>query len=325
MPVPGDGRYEWSGFQPLDKLPSQLNPASGFVATANEMNMPADYPSTQRKLGFEFADGSRAHRIQSVLATKAKLTLQDSMTLQMDDHNYLAERLTALLAGLSPVDSNLKAAVTLLREWDKKDSRESAGAALYQVWTSRHLGRTVVEAVAPKASAIIGSGNLGGIVDYLETSKDKAQRERLLLSSLGDAVKDVERLLGPDMSQWAWGKIHRAAFQHPFAAMGHPASREQFSIGSLALGGSGQSPHAASYDSSTFNVTSGASWRMVLDVGEWDNSRAINTPGQSGDPHSPHYRDLFPLWAEGQYIPLLFSRAAVEAATNLRIILSPES
>ena len=325
MPVPGDGRYEWSGFQPLDKLPSQLNPATGFVATANEMNMPSDYPSAQRKLGFEWADGSRAKRIKSVLASKAKLTLQDSMALQMDDHNALAERLVALLAGVSPTDSSLKAAVTLLQDWDKKDSRDSAAAALYQVWTSRHLGRTVVEAAAPKAGAIIGSGNLGGVVNHLETARDRAQRERLLLTSLDAAVKDVERLLGPDMSQWAWGKIHRANFQHPFAAMGSPMSREQFSIGSLALGGSGQSPHAASYDSRTFNVTAGASWRMVLDVGEWDNSRAINTPGQSGDPHSPHYRDLFPLWAEGQYIPLLFSRPAVESATDLRMSLSPES
>jgi penicillin amidase len=325
MPVPGDGRYEWGGFQPLDKLPSQLNPATGFVATANEMNMPSDYPSAERKLGFEWADGSRANRIKSVLASKAKLTLQDSMALQMDDHNEMAERLAALLAGVSPTDSSLKAAVTLLQEWDKNDSRDSAAAALYQVWTSRHLGRTVVEAAAPKASTIIGSANLGGIVHYLETARDSAQRERLLLTSLGDAVKDVERLLGSDMSQWAWGRIHRADFQHPFAAMGNPASRAQFSIGSLALGGSGQSPHAASYDSRTFNVTSGASWRMVLDVGEWDNSRAINTPGQSGDPHSPHYRDLFPLWAEGQYIPLLFSRPAVESATDLRMSLSPES
>ena len=101
------------------------------------------------------------------MASKAELTLQDSMALQMDDHNQMAERLTALLAGISPTDTKTKAAVTLLKEWNKKDSRDSAGAALYQVWTSRHLGRAVVEAAAPKASAIIGSGNLGGIVIYL--------------------------------------------------------------------------------------------------------------------------------------------------------------
>jgi len=66
-----------------------------------------------------------------------------------------------------------------------------------------------------------------------------------------------------------------------------------------------------------------ASFRMVLDVGNWDASRAVNTPGQSGDPFSGHYRDLAPLWATGQYVPLLYSRAAVEAATAEAITLTP--
>ena len=69
--------------------------------------------------------------------------------------------------------------------------------------------------------------------------------------------------------------------------------------------------------------TAGASVRMVLDVGRWDNSVAINTPGQSGDPFSPHYRDLFPLWAAGNYVPLLFSRAAVEREAETVLTLMP--
>ncbi len=82
--------------------------------------------------------------------------------------------------------------------------------------------------------------------------------------------------------------------------------------------------HATSYRASDFSVTSGASFRMVLDVGQWDNSRTINTPGQSGDPDSPHYRDLAALWANGEYVPLLYSRQAVEAAANEVIALSPK-
>ena len=69
------------------------------------------------------------------------------------------------------------------------------------------------------------------------------------------------------------------------------------------MGGGNNVPHAAGYSTSTFKVTSGASFRMVLDVGNWDASRAINTPGQSGNPYSPHYRDLAPLWATGDYVP----------------------
>jgi penicillin amidase len=60
---------------------------------------------------------------------------------------------------------------------------------------------------------------------------------------------------------------------------------------------------------------------MVIDVGNWDNSRAVNYPGQSGNPESPHYRDLAPLWQRGEYVPLLYSRKAVEDATEKRIKL----
>ena len=62
-----------------------------------------------------------------------------------------------------------------------------------------------------------------------------------------------------------------------------------------------------------FAATNGASFRMVLDVGDWDNSLVINSPGQSGDPASPHYGDLFPLWAEGRIRPpALFARGGRE-------------
>ena len=63
-------------------------------------------------------------------------------------------------------------------------------------------------------------------------------------------------------------------------------------------------------------MTSGASFRMVLDVTNWDASRVINAPGQSGDPFNGHFRDLAPLWADGQDVPLLFSRPAVQAAAG---------
>jgi penicillin amidase len=61
---------------------------------------------------------------------------------------------------------------------------------------------------------------------------------------------------------------------------------------------------------------------MVLDVGRWDAGRVINTPGQSGDPFSAHYRDLAPLWATAQHVPLLYTRPAVEAATAEAIMLT---
>ena len=72
-----------------------------------------------------------------------------------------------------------------------------------------------------------------------------------------------------------------------------------------------------------FQVASGASFRQVIDVGAWDRSRVINNPGQSGDPSSPHYRNLIERWAKGRTVPLLYSRARVEAAAEQRIVCTP--
>ena len=83
-------------------------------------------------------------------------------------------------------------------------------------------------------------------------------------------------------------------------------------------------PLSSRTDPRDFRQTGGPSFRVVVDVGNWDNSRAINTPGQSGDPDSPHYRDLASLWLKGDYFPLLYSRKRIDAETLHRIVLQPK-
>ena len=90
-----------------------------------------------------------------------------------------------------------------------------------------------------------------------------------------------------------------AQFDHALMPLADKATASQLSVGPLALGGAANVPHAATYRRTDYQLISGASFRMVLDVGTWDASRTINTPGQSGDPFSGHYRDLAPLWATG--------------------------
>jgi penicillin amidase len=97
----------------------------------------------------------------------------------------------------------------------------------------------------------------------------------------------------------------------------------QLDVAPLQVGGSASTPMATGMRADSFDVTSGASVRMVLDVGEWDNSMFINTPGQSGDPFSAHYRDLYPLWAAGEYVPLVFSPAAVEREAESIVAFTP--
>lgn len=323
LPVPGDGRYEWAGMMPGSQLPALHNPPKGFVATANQMNLPADYPAG-RTISYEWADRSRITRLEEVLGALPKATLADSMALQTDSHDALSRRTIALLKGLSSPDPAVARALELLRAWDNDETTGSAAAAIYQAWVSNHLGKAVVAAaVPPAARTLVGSGSVDGVVTWLETPEAAATRDGLLLASLGEAVADLKTRMGPDMATWSWGRLHHADFTPSVAVLADPQLARQMSTGPLEIPGSAQSPRAATYRPSDFNQTAGASVRLVMDVGAWDNSVAINTPGQSGDPFSVHYRDLFPLWASGAYAPLDFSRAAVDRDAELVVSLTP--
>ena len=62
---------------------------------------------------------------------------------------------------------------------------------------------------------------------------------------------------------------------------------------------------------------------IIADTSNWDNSVGLNNPGQSGDPDSPHYRDMFELWARDRYFPIFYSREKVESVTESVLRLEP--
>ncbi|HEY1750833.1 MAG TPA: penicillin acylase family protein [Caulobacteraceae bacterium] len=323
MPVPGDGRYEWAGFLRADQLPSVHNPAQGWFASANEMNLPPGYPIAERKVGFEWSDPSRITRIKQVLGANAHVTIADSMNLQMDPTSPEACRLTALLAPLTADDPDAALGLRLLRGWDCREGVDSAAAALYEDWAVNHLGPALVaDAAPPAARALIGAGSLEAVIDYLAAPEHPDSRG-VLLASLAASVRSLKGKLGDDPASWTWGTLHRATFVPAAAALAGPALAAQMTVGPLQVRGGASNPAAATWRRSDYGAVSGASVRMDMDVGDWDRSVAVNSPGQSGDPFSPHYRDLFPLWAGGDFFPLAFSDAAVEAAARDVYALTP--
>jgi penicillin amidase len=321
LPVPGDGRYEWAGFQGKNILPSVFNPAQGYFATANEMNLPPGYPNEQYKIAFEWGDRSRIDRIYELLA-KPRMTLADSMAIQTDAVSNQSRRTVALLAGLSPKDPDVAQALALLRQWDHEESTGSAAAAIYEVWATKYLGKATVAKATPEAARkLVGEGQLEAVIEFLQ--RPSAAREDILLGSLRGALSELNQRLGPTMASWSWGRLHRATFEPAVALLADPQLRAQMTVGPLETPGSSSTPRAQAYRGSDFSVSAGASVRMVMDVGEWDNSVAMNSPGQSDDPMSAHYRDLFPLWAQGSYVPLRFTRVAVDADAEDLIHLTP--
>ncbi|MCY1340907.1 Penicillin amidase [compost metagenome] len=327
-PVPGDGRYEWAGYRNMDELPWAYNPAPGYIVTANENNIPPEHPAAKLGVGYEWSDGSRARRLKAVVGANPRSSVQDSMAWQNDTVSLPAQRVVALLKDVRSDDAQLARGLDLLRGWDGNERADSAAAALFEAWFSKHLRPAVVRAALPAdAARLVGAGDAARVVAVLEQPDPwmpVARRNAVMLESLKAAMAEVEGRLGPDPRGWQWGKLHTAVFTHPMDPILNDAERQQFNVNAGPVGGSAFTPMNTSYRNSDFRLTAGASFRMVLDVGNWDGSRVINTPGQSGNPASAHYRDLAPLWAKGEYFPLVYTRKAVEKASRERLELVPQ-
>ena len=328
LPVPGDGRYEWDGFLDPDLLPTARDPGRGWIATANAENLPRGYPYRIRRIGFEWAAPFRLHRIQAVLRRDRQHSVDDSRRLQSDHRSLQAARIVPLLAGLEPADRRTARAIRLLRRWDRRLDPDSAAAALFEVWNSIELPTAVLRAALGDQRAVdaIWPGDPVVLLELLEHpdrrlgAHPRRTRDRVLLASLAAAVDRTEALLGRRWSRWAWGTLHVAAFEHPIAPAVDAKLAARLAVGPVPVGGGGETVGDTGYSTdgppegeeatrAFFAVASGASFRQVIDVGDWDRSLTMNNPGQSGDPASRHYKDLIGRWARGRGIPMLSTRA----------------
>jgi penicillin amidase len=343
LPVPGDGRYEWAGFYDSDELPSEVNPPRGWIATANEMNLPADFPP-ERTVTRDWSPPYRRDRIAEVLGAGGPFTAADLVALQEDFVSIPARRIVARLAGMSLADPAAARAARLLDGWDGTLAADSAAAAVFQVWYRRHLRpgllRRALAQLLPAGqvpaalAALLPAADLTGDprvdLDLVEdpgarlgASPEQALAE-IFESTLRDAMADLAGLLGADEGTWAWGRLHQARLAHPAAAALGDAARAQAAIAPLPRGGSSDTPGATTY-TPDFSQNAGATFRVVVDVGEWDGTLVMNSPGQSGDPASPHYADLFAPWAAGGAFPLLYTRDRIEAVAEQRLRLVPRA
>jgi penicillin G amidase len=331
LPVPGTGGYEWNGFIPNAELPHSLNPATGFIATANQKMIPDHYPYA---VGFEWAPPVRFQRIEEVLGAAAqthhKLTVLDMQALQSDVVSLFARRLQKLLRAAlqspgTPADTSQQAAALLLR-WDDTLRVNSAAAALYEVWISE-LREAVTRAAVPEAvREVLNVQPLEWVVTELESPrtaalKDPVVRSKLLITALGAAQDKLRTLQGPDPQRWSWGALHKMYFRHPLDATG--AAAQLLNRGPVERSGDEEVVQATGFEEDSFDQRTGASYREIFDLSDWDNSVAVNVPGQSGQPGSRHYDDLLPLWSAGAYFPLKFSRPQVDQVTVDTLLLEP--
>ena len=216
--------------------------------------------------------------------------------------------------------TNLNTGGPLLANWDQRLEADSPAAALWNVWYYRHLNPVLGSLLTKGEPPPSGSLSTQTSLELLETDEG----QKLAETSLRQAWAATTELLGTDASQWQWGDLHQMVFAHPLLNRADVKIAEDMKIRTYPRGGSANTTNNTGFYDNTFNVRSGASFRMVVDVGNWDDARMTNAPGQSGDPRSPFYDNLLENWATEGHVPMLFSREKIEESAVLTISLTPK-
>lgn len=323
LPVPGwTGEGDWTGWLTFDQHPHALNPADGFIVTANNRQLPASagYPYF---LAGNWAEPYRAMRIREMVESGRALTAADVAREQMDVRDAMAVRYQRFAVRAAELAGD-SAAARELRAWTGDASTDSHAASLFYVWLEnlRHrigddefrgrpvyFPRTALERVLDRGG--------GAWVDDVRTPQVETLDEQL-----AGAMRDAVRTVGTKR----WGELHVTEIDHPLGVVGVLNRSLRLNIGPFPNGGSGNTVKVAGYGGRTppFVNAYGPSQRHVVDMADIDGQGGFVIPtGESGVPTSRHYRDQTEMWRTGRLWLIPLDRARAESRRVSRMVLTP--
>lgn len=364
IPSPGwTGEYDWDGYLDPELHPASLNPAEGFIGTANQRTVAADFPHT---LSSSWFYPERSERINQMLSQNAQHTADDSMKMQLDQHSPLVAKLQAWLKtdenkdkvakAINALDKARKAkaneALSALLELDGKLSSDSMEAAIYGAFLHTFTRRTFLDELGPasgedwKAFVRISNISYSAPMDHLlvrgeespfwddvKTPK-KETKEEVIAESLADAIVYLETKLEPRRGDWSWGKLHTYYWKTDATTMAPKQNLKQ-KIGLEKMDKVlHRGPFAAGGDHTTLNISSyslGAdfdtwmipSMRMIVDFSRDEPMLAMNSSGQSANPTSRHYDDSIKRFLGGEYHTFPFKQENIDQAYGKALTLQP--
>lgn len=334
VPLPAwDPEVGWErDHLPFAAMPSCVDPDAGFVASANNAVW-KDAPD-QPFLGVDWLDGYRAARIVEVLGARADWDVAATQALQVDTTSIPWRELRDLLLAAGVDDPRAATARRLLESWDGDVAAGSAGATVFEL-TLVELAQVIAREAAPKGwpwalgrgfgmaapRTSFGARTVSQLVATLRGRRDAAS---LVGAALAAAVARLESEAGTDPGRWAWGSVRPLRLLHTLGAQRSLAA--VFNVGPVPVGGDTNTvPQAGVVPVEPFaNPAAIATHRTVIDLADVERSRYVVAGGQSGNPLSPHYDDLFELWLRGEGVPIAWSGDAVDAAVRQRLLLVPE-
>ncbi len=288
----------WGDEIPTRENPRVVNPAQGYLASANECVTDSTYPYWYNGGFVEF----RAWRINQVLSGLNKATINDMFALQNDNHSLLAERALPIMLG--QVDSNLsaeqQATVQQFKKWNCNLDANSVEASMFQIWWYDLYHRIWNEFQGLPGNLYPLPERTLQLMEQYQSGTLKLKEFDNFKSHVGlsfNAMTDSIKRIGKENA--AWYKLKNTSITHL-------TRQKAFSITGLETGGWGNTPNA-------MKGGHGPSWRMVVEMGKEVSAFGVYPGGQSGNPGSRYFANFIPKWAEGNYYKLNFYSGAPPA------------
>lgn len=332
LPVPGWNRdYEWLGYIPFEKLPHTFNPSRGYIVTANNAVVGAEYPYLITE---QWNHGFRAKRIVTLIEkAEDPISVNDLKKMQGDNYDEMAALLVPLILEQPYTDPDLQAAQDLLRGWDYQADLDCAPAALYMVFW-QHFAANITQDNLPDDFQIGVGSRAKEIVRQLLAQPDnpwwndsstskRENMEDILQLTLEESYQELVKTQGKDPQDWQWGELHTVTFLHQVMDS-FPFVRNAFNRGPFQTSGGSEIINATGWDPDTpYQVDWLPSMRMIVDLSNLDNSLSIHTTGQSGHAYHPHYIDMAELWRKIYYHPLPWDPRRIQSQAESLLILRP--
>ena len=341
LPVEGStGEYDWDGVIPVDEMPRLLNPSKGYIISCNNKIVDDAYPYF---LGNSFMNGFRANQVDRVLSSSSKISIKACKKLQMDVFSVPAEKfVNGMIKGFRTAKPNAQIIIDRLIDWDFNLDKDSIQATIYQVLMYTIVRKIVITDLGEDlTNEFMGKGKHPLL---LPTSELLGHTTEALFNMLQNpqslwlkSDKDIVNLLETSMIEtydwlkhnlneeenWIWGNIHKITFRHGMSIQ-NPLDKI-FNIGPFSIGGDTDTVLQTAYNpESPYHATEWSpALRVIMDIGNWDNSFVISPPGQVGILGSKYFDNLAPLWLKGNYIPMLWSFDKIKSTSENKLKLCP--
>ena len=337
LPVPGwTGEHEWEGDIPFDELPISINPAEGYIATANNRPVGDNYPYY---IPIDFTPEFRVKRVTHGLKSLDHPTAADMAQVHAQRVSIPALAYQDVLKAVEPLDESSESAKSLLLDWNGEMEASLVQPTIYSAMRDALLKEifetNLTEDLANDAWHPSDRG-LGSFSNRLKARLAEmiGQNDLSLLKqgdtwatvvsrALAKGVASLTETLGEDIYEWRWERIHQVRPKHNLSAA-FPELAELLNPPAIPSSGDGDTPLQGGYSSaSPATVTSLSVARYSYDPSNWDDSLWVVPLGSSGHPGSHHYFDQSETWRQVKMIPMGYDWKKIEAACESQQTLRP--